>query len=117
MMTPGHLREHGPGPIPDKDPDGVVSTIMVPDSGEISTLAVHVDITHTYRGDLKVVLLHDGREATLHDRTGGGEDDLRQTFMVTDMQGDDCAGDWTLVVVDAARADTGTLESWSLAFE
>ena len=100
--------------IPDNTPAGLTSTIAVTDTGTVGAVKVHVAIKHTYRGDLKVVLAHAGRTVTLHDRTGGYEDDLDLTVDAAAFAGADLAGDWTLTVVDAARADTGTLDAWSL---
>lgn len=101
-------------PIPDNDASGVSSTITVPDSGTLSGVSVDVDITHTYRGDLTVTLTKGGRTVTLFEREGAGSDDLRQTFDVSDFDGDDAAGDWVLTVIDNASADEGTLNSWTL---
>ncbi len=102
-------------PIPDNNAAGVSSAIVVDNGGTINALAVTVDISHTYRGDLRVKLVRDGGgEVTLHDRKGGSADDLSQTFVVTDFDGDDAAGTWRLVVSDHAGQDVGTLRSWSL---
>lgn len=101
--------------IPDNDTTGVSSEIVVAEGGAISSLAVTVDITHSYRGDLRVQLVRDGTTVTLLDRAGGADDDVQQTFAVADFNGADAAGTWRLVVVDTANADTGTLRSWSLA--
>src|SRR5690606_8820214 len=53
-MDPGdeHENDDAPLPIPDADPTGVTSTITVTEGGSISSLAVNVDIQHTYTGDL-----------------------------------------------------------------
>jgi subtilisin-like proprotein convertase family protein len=114
MMPTGGYENTTPFPIPDNEPTGIRSEITVPDGGTIMALSVTASITHTYRGDLRVVLVRDGREVVLHDREGGGEDDLSQTWSVDDFNGDDGAGTWTLSVSDHAGADTGTLESWSI---
>ncbi len=102
--------------IPDNDPTGARSSITVTEGGMISSLAVTVDIEHTYRGDLSVHLVRteDGRDVTLFDRDGGSADNLQQTFTVSDLNGTDAAGTYTLVVVDNAAQDTGTLRSWSM---
>ncbi|HVK78410.1 MAG TPA: proprotein convertase P-domain-containing protein [Kofleriaceae bacterium] len=101
--------------IPDNTPAGVSHTITVPDAGTVGTVAVTLDISHTYRGDLKVVLAHGGQSVTLHDRTGSYEDDLKLTVDAAALAGTSLAGDWTLTVSDAARLDTGTLNAWSIA--
>lgn len=102
-------------PIPDNDPEGVRSSINVPEGGSITAMAVSVDITHSYRGDLIVKLVREGgKEVVLQSKQGGSEDNLKTTFTVPDFNGEDAAGTWTLVVIDTARQDTGKLNSWSL---
>jgi len=101
-------------PIPDNDSVGASSDIEVPDGGTISGVSVSVDITHTYRGDLTVQLVKGSTTATLFEREGAGDDDLVRTFDVSDFDGEDAAGTWTLRVIDNANADTGTLNGWSL---
>jgi len=106
--------------IPDNDPAGVTSTIQSADTGKVEAVSVTVMITHSYRGDLKVELIHKAQGASaetvtvLHDQTGGGAADLLQTYSVTDLQGQLVAGDWSLRVSDHAAHDTGSLDSWEL---
>ena len=101
--------------IPDNDPAGASTAIVVATGGDISSLAVTVDIEHSYRGDLRVVLTRDdGVEAILSDRHGGSEDNIQETFTVSEFNGTDAAGTYTLSVVDTANADTGNLNGWSL---
>jgi hypothetical protein len=104
--------------IPDNKPAGVRNTIAVDTEGEVSRVTVGVDITHTFRGDLVVALVKGDRRVVLHDRKGGGQKDLVTTFVVeTELDGIERGGDWTLEVIDTARADVGTLKTWSLAIE
>ncbi|GAB3443309.1 M28 family peptidase [Actinophytocola sediminis] len=87
----------------------------VPDTVATS-LSVGVDIRHTYRGDLVVdVLAPDGTAYNLHNRGGGGADNLIGTFTIN-APGEGANGQWQLRVRDAAQADTGTLTSWFLQF-
>lgn len=101
-------------PIPDNDPAGATSEIVVAEGGEITALSVTVDVTHSYRGDLRIVLSKGERQVVLLDRDGGGADDVHQTFAVDDFDGQDAAGTWKLTVVDTARVDEGQLTGWSL---
>ena len=100
--------------IPDNVPAGVASTISVADTGTVGTVKVTLDITHPYRGDLKVVLAHAGRTITLHDQTGSYEDDLKLTLDVEGLDAAALAGAWTLTVSDNAAYDTGRLNAWSI---
>ena len=99
--------------IPDNSPTGASSTIDVSDSGDIVDVKVTTDITHTYRGDLKVTLTHGTTSQVIFNRTGGSADDLKQTFSVTGVAGT-LSGAWTLKVEDAASQDLGTLNGWTL---
>jgi subtilisin-like proprotein convertase family protein/subtilisin family serine protease len=108
-------------PIPDRDHTGIVSRVSVPDSGQVRGLKVHVDIEHTYIGDLIVRLSRpDGRRADLHYREGGSAHDLVKTFdaarhaQLAMLLGEDIQGNWTLEISDEARYDEGRLRRWSL---
>jgi len=99
--------------IPDNSPTGVSSTINVTDSGEIVDVKVTTDITHTYRGDLRVTLTHGTTSKVIFDQAGGSADDLKQTFTVAGVAGA-LSGAWTLKVEDAASQDVGKLNGWTL---
>jgi serine protease len=101
--------------IPDNNVTGINSTTNVPDSISVFELAVEVNITHTYIGDLIVELTSPaGTKTTLHNRAGGSTDNLRTTFRPTVFNGQNMAGTWTLHVRDVASIDVGTLDSWTL---
>lgn len=105
--------------IPDNSTTGVTRVLNVPAHGRsVETLSVFVNITHSYRGDLKVTLTSPaGTTRVLHDRAGGGADNL-----TIDLPGDigfageNAEGNWTLKVYDLANLDTGQLVSWRLVF-
>ena len=107
--------------IPDADPEGVESHLPIGPSGKLSQVAVQVHITHTYISDLQVELVApSGRKAVLHDRSGGAEDDLVQTYTsvsqeaLQELVGEEIAGQWGLRVRDLVGQDRGRLNSWSL---
>ena len=100
--------------IPDNSPAGLSSELSVTDTGTLSDVKLTVDITHTYRGDLKVTLVHGGTESIVFNGTGGSADDLKQTFSVPALVGKPLAGSWTLRVQDTAAQDLGVLNSWKL---
>jgi len=107
--------------IPDYDPSGVFSVLTVPDAGAVSSISVTVGITHTYIGDLLVTLVSPtGTGVVLHDRAGGGTNDLKASWNsddipeLADLLGVPAGGPWTLTVIDKARQDVGTLDAWSL---
>ncbi len=81
-----------------------------------AALKVDVNITHTYRGDLVVSLIApDGTAYVLSNRAGGSADNLIATFTVN-ASSEVANGTWKLRVQDAANADIGTLNTWSLTF-
>ncbi|MEM7477672.1 MAG: proprotein convertase P-domain-containing protein [Planctomycetota bacterium] len=107
--------------IPDNTSTGVVSRVEIREAGTIQSLEVAVDIKHSFRGDLEVRLVSpSGTRVLLHDREGGGRDDLSVSYDVTNLAalssltGESIQGVWSLEVADRAPADTGTLKSWRL---
>ena len=81
-----------------------------------ATTPVAVNIVHTYKGDLKVDLIApDGSLYVLHNRSGGGTDNIIQTFTVN-LSSEPLNGTWKLRVNDNANADTGYINSWSVTF-
>jgi hypothetical protein len=103
--------------IPDNDSSGIASVLEAAAGEAIGDVTVKLDIGHTFRGDLVVTLEHAGVVAKLHEKAGGGQDDLKLELALSDFDGLDPAGAWTLRVVDTARADVGQLRSWSLTVE
>jgi hypothetical protein len=81
-----------------------------------SNLQVSVRIIHTYIGDLQVYLIApDGTSRTLHNRSGGGTDNIITTYTVN-ASSELANGTWQLRVRDRANGDTGYLDEWSMQF-
>lgn len=101
--------------IPDSNVDGIDSVITINDPLTVFATQASVDITHTYIGDLIVTLTSPaGTSSTLHSQSGGGADDIVQSYSLADFNGEVATGDWTLHVEDTLSADTGTLNNWSI---
>lgn len=110
--------------IPDNNPTGITSNLVVPDDLSIMSLTVTVNIQHTFIGDLIVELRHGATTVRLHNRTGGNSQNIVGTYPTTftvdgpgtlaDFNGQSSSGTWTLFVSDNAAADTGTLTQWCL---
>lgn len=102
--------------IPDNNATGVVSPINVTLSANSTQASVHVNITHTYIGDLKVTLQSPtGQSYVLHNNAGGSSDNINQTYTVS-LSGANVQGNWQLKVVDNASSDSGTINSWIISF-
>jgi hypothetical protein len=119
--TSGATKDFSASPgssIPDNSPTGVSVNVPVTGVTNAKSLAVSVDITHTYRGDLTLKLLKDGREVkTLVADEGGGEDNIVDTYTLTAAEiGADVNGTWTLKVVDDAAQDSGKVNKVTLSF-
>ena len=110
--------------IPENNQTGVSDTINITEALTISGLKVGVDITHTYRSDLRVTLTTPwGTVIELHPKgRGGNAHDLKVTYDETTLpalatlRGRSTQGAWRLTVQDLAPADTGKLNRWSLEF-
>ncbi|NHC45418.1 S8 family peptidase [Motilibacter aurantiacus] len=83
-------------------------------SGSTSSVRVTGTVKHTYRGDLVVSLVApNGQAHVLHDRAGGSADDLALDVVVP-VANQPINGLWQLRIQDAAFADSGYLDTWSL---
>ena len=107
--------------IPDADPTGVSSFIGLTEGGTSKELAVAVDITHPFVGDLRVELVApSGRHVLLADREGGSSDNLIARFEsdahagLRSLVGEDVRGNWVMRVSDLAGRDIGKFNSWRL---
>ncbi len=107
------------GVVP-RDPDAgwVVSRLEVRDGhgAMVRHVGLDLDITHTYKGDLLVQLVTPSAQViNVHDRSGGGGNDVRGHFEL-DLPADTAvAGTWRLVVSDHAARDVGTINAWRLS--
>jgi len=107
------------GSIPDNRTAGIQSQTQLGLSGSISGVSVMVEITHTWRGDLVVSLSHDGHTIPLHERKGGSEQNLFETYTTDNsalsaLLGEEASGSWVLQIADHASHDIGKLARWSL---
>ena len=97
----------------------VVGRIGVPHDVTVGSVAVAVDITHPFRGDLKIDLVApSGVATTLYDGVREGinpEANLVGELPVsTELQGQRAKGTWQLRVGDYERGDTGRVNAWNL---
>jgi subtilisin-like proprotein convertase family protein len=109
--------------IPDADPAGVRSSILVTQHVEVERVDVKLDITHPFIGDLSIALESpSGIRSWLLFRPGEGpysafgssQDDIHFTFDTVASWGEDSAGTWTLIIADNEASDSGQLDRWTL---
>ena len=88
---------------------------------QIQQLAFSVDISHSYVGDLGLVLISPtGSRYTLRSRKGGNADDIKETYDMSNVTalkalvGKSAAGIWKLEIRDYARGDSGVLNAVKL---
>ena len=107
-------------------PDGtslLQQTVNVTQALEVERVEVTIDITHTFIGDLEIVLTSpEGTNSWLLSRPGQSEDspfgqsqdNINFTFNTVLSLGENSVGTWTLSIADNALFDKGTLNSWTL---
>lgn len=104
--------------IPDRSSLGISDTLEVTTTAQDRLILVHLNISHTYIGDLVVKLTApSGKTVTLHSRAGGSSDDIKKIYYVTSAFKDEKAGKYSLKVQDLATRDIGTLNSWAIEFK
>jgi subtilisin-like proprotein convertase family protein len=122
QMDTSILVEESPGVIiPDNVQGGIERSLTVTDTGQLDSIVVELDITHTYIGDLVVELVSpDNTSVLLHNRSGGSANNIIKTYTMmntTSLQsfrGDSINGDWKLHVSDNEGVDQGKLNHWAL---
>ncbi|MDN5940294.1 MAG: proprotein convertase P-domain-containing protein [Nitrospira sp.] len=107
--------------IPDNSQAGIERLLHTAGDGSLRDIAVSVDITHTYIGDLSVSLIApNGTSVALHERSGGDADNLIKTYTpvttsgLASLRGQPVQGAWRLRVADLEARDTGKLNRWAL---
>jgi cysteine-rich repeat protein len=132
-----------PKAIPDNNQTGVTSFINVADNRSVRRVIVQIgNLTHTFDGDLRILLLSpNNTEVLLFDTRGGGGDNLIDALfddaciaangsvaggsapftgcfapesVLSVFNNQSANGQWRLKLVDTAVADTGTLNAWTL---
>ncbi len=102
--------------------DPLVSTIAVPNQGELTGLRVTVDIRHADLTEVTLTLRSpEGTDVTLH--AGEAGVNLQLTYpddrdpsegSLDDFLGEEGAGEWNLILTDVTIGTVATVESWSI---
>ena len=116
-FLPSNQIVHRNSPDISRHSSGIMSdTITVSDFSPATSISVAVDITYFYIGNLKVDLIApDGTIRTLHNRTGGHDDNIIGTYAL-DLDGVPIVGNWTLQVDKTGSYNTVRLNDWALVF-
>lgn len=129
-------------PVNIPDNSTVTSTLTVPDSYLITSLTAQINITHTWTGDLAIALIApDATRVALVTNRGGSADNFSDTIFsdaaatpidsgaapfagtfrpeqpLSNFNGINISGLWTLEITDRAEDDFGTLLGWSITAE
>lgn len=109
-------------PVPDLQT--ITVSLDVNDATPVENLIVHLDLAHTYIGDLVVTLMPPAgltpAKAVLHDRKGGAAQNIKRTYDMLDTaalapwKGRSLKGTWMLKIQDVEARDEGTLKQWGL---
>lgn len=101
--------------IPDNDPAGLTTEIVVPGTGLVQGVTVETVIAHSFNGDLRIELIHpNGDSVVLREADGTPGLDIQEEFTTTAFNGLDSEGTWQLKVTDTAAYDEGDLFGWYL---
>ena len=101
---------------------GAEDVINFPLEVEARDIEITLDIRHTWRGDLRVLLTPpQGEVVVLWNRSGGREDNIVRTFRASNdpellgaLLGVSARGDWRLQIADMAAQDVGVLAKWGV---
>ena len=123
MISACGIEESVNVPMNITDSSMIESLLYYPDAVTIGEANVHVDIKHTYKGQLRVILISPaGTNVLLHNYTGGSADNIITWYdtetspaeSLSKLNGENSQGTWRLRVEDSAAYETGTLDGWML---
>ena len=101
------------------DNQTTTSTITIDALGSLpsSGIALDLDISHTYRGDLTITVTSPaGTSASIATNAPNSGADVQRTGLILDeFAGEAPEGVWTLSAADGAAGDQGTLNAWGLS--
>jgi subtilisin-like proprotein convertase family protein len=110
--------------IPIRDLQTSRLSVQVAETALLTSVKIGVDIEHTYIGDLIIKVVPPKSTEVppilLHNRTGGGADNLHTTYDVTTtpdlmtLVGKNPKGKWSLTVQDKEKLDTGRILQFSV---
>ena len=102
--------------IPDQGYGSLKSTITVNENIKIESVEILFNATHTYRGDLEILLTSpSGSTSVLATQRGDGNDNYSNWTFSSRVHWDEVSqGNWTLTVTDRYTGDIGTLLNWGL---
>jgi len=101
----------------------VSDIISITEVGQLTSIIIDVDITHSYIGDLRLRLIApDNSSVLLHNEGGGSADDIKTSYPILSssfgdlniLNGKSINGNWILTVSDVANQDQGRVNSWGL---
>jgi len=102
--------------IPDNTGTSVTDSVDVDQSIKVEHVEVIVDISHVFRGDLKIIITSpSGTQSILAEKHDDDGNDWNN-WMFTSVHNwdEDSSGTWTLSVEDQGNGDSGTLNDWEL---
>ena len=102
--------------IPDNTNTPVTDTVTISDSLQIESVEIIVDIDHTYRSDLEIILTSpSGTESILSEKHSDSNNDYSDWMFGSVHHWDEISsGDWTISVEDQGNNDAGTFNDWEL---
>ena len=110
--------------IPDPEPGRRTDVIAVQETGTIQSVAINVDIEHSFVGDLRLIVTSpEGTSVTLLEPTGIAQEDLMESYTLdntpslAEFVGQSGEGNWTLSVEDTQPEDVGRLRSWNVQID
>jgi len=107
--------------LPEVTPEPVTSIIHFDKSGEVESIELLLDLSHTYIGDLTINLISpEGTKVAIHEEEGGSRNKIKRTYsgdVFSDFVGEEIHGDWILEISDSSPRDAGWLNLWGLIID
>jgi subtilisin family serine protease len=102
--------------IPDANLDGILRSFTISNTGKLEDILVHLNITHTWRGDLEAFITSPSGTISQLMSTDAADswDNIDWTFDTNAFWGEDPQGIWQLKIQDDYFGDEGTWNSFDV---
>ena len=102
--------------IPDNSGAPINLSVNITEPLHLESIDVYVDIDHTYRGDVELILTApSGMQSILTEKHSDANNDYADwRFSTVQHWGEDSRGEWILSAEDKGNGDVGTINEWGM---
>lgn len=113
--APAFYQQESGAVIPDHDPTGLVSKLIIPNQRLVNRLAITVELVHQDPSELRITAGQAGSsDVVLWDHQAAPSGTFKRTFLSGDYALQTISGAFQITIVDTRAGQVGTLIRWGV---